>query len=56
MRIGYIRVSTQEQNTVRQEVLMDSLGVDEVYLDRTYLQLLPQRGRPLLLGRRPEPR
>ena len=34
MRIGYIRVSTQEQNTVRQEVLMESLGVDEVYIDR----------------------
>ena len=34
MKIGYIRVSTQEQNTVRQEVLMDSLGVDEVYIDR----------------------
>ena len=56
LRIGYIRVSTQEQNTVRQEALMDSLGVDEVYIDRTYLQLLPQRGWPLLLGRRPEPR
>ena len=34
LRIGYIRVSTQEQNTVRQEVLMESLGVDEVYIDR----------------------
>ena len=34
MKIGYIRVSTQEQNTVRQEVLMASLGVDEVYIDR----------------------
>lgn len=34
MRIGYIRVSTQEQNTTRQEVLMESLGVDEVYIDR----------------------
>ena len=34
MKIGYIRVSTQEQNTVRQEVLMKELGVDEVYLDR----------------------
>lgn len=33
MKIGYIRVSTQEQNTVRQEVLMESLGVDEVYID-----------------------
>jgi len=34
MKIGYIRVSTQEQNTIRQEVLMESLGVDEVYIDR----------------------
>ena len=34
MKIGYIRVSTQEQNTVRQEVLMESLSVDEVYIDR----------------------
>ncbi len=33
MKIGYIRVSTQEQNTVRQEVLMETLGVDEVYID-----------------------
>lgn len=33
MKIGYIRVSTQEQNTMRQEVLMESLGVDEVYID-----------------------
>lgn len=34
MKIGYIRVSTQEQNIARQEVLMKSLGVDEVYIDR----------------------
>ena len=34
MKIGYIRVSTQEQNTVRQEVLMESLNVDEVLIDR----------------------
>ena len=34
MKIGYIRVSTQEQNTMRQEVLMQELGVDEVYIDR----------------------
>lgn len=34
METGYIRVSTQEQNTIRQEVLMESLGVDEVYIDR----------------------
>lgn len=34
LKIGYIRVSTQEQNTIRQEVLMEALGVDEVYIDR----------------------
>ena len=34
MKIGYILVSTQEQNTIRQEVLMESLGVDEIYIDR----------------------
>ena len=34
MKIGYIRVSTQEQNTLRQEVLMQSLGVDELYMDK----------------------
>ena len=34
MKIGYVRVSTQEQNTLRQEVLMRELGVDEVYIDR----------------------
>ena len=34
MKIGYIRVSTQEQNTMRQEVLMQELSVDEVYIDR----------------------
>ena len=34
MKIGYIRVSTQEQNTGRQEVLMEQLGVDQVFIDR----------------------
>ena len=34
MRIGYVRVSTKEQNTARQEELMKSLGVDKVYIDR----------------------
>lgn len=34
MKIGYIRVSTQEQNTIRQEVLMEQLGVEKLYLDR----------------------
>ncbi len=34
MRIGYIRVSTEEQNTARQEVLLQKLGVDEVFIDK----------------------
>lgn len=34
MKIGYIRCSTTEQNTARQEVLMQELGVDQVYIDR----------------------
>jgi len=34
MKIGYIRISTQEQNTIRQEVMMEALGVDELYIDR----------------------
>ena len=34
LKIGYIRVSTQEQNTVRQEVLLSELGVDEIYIDK----------------------
>lgn len=34
MKIGYIRISTVDQNTARQEVLMQELGVDQVYIDR----------------------
>lgn len=34
MKVGYIRVSTAEQNTIRQEVLMKDLGVDEIFIDR----------------------
>ena len=34
MKVGYIRVSTQEQNTIRQEVLMQALDVEQVFIDR----------------------
>lgn len=34
MKIGYVRVSTQEQNTVRQEVIMEEWGVDDIFVDR----------------------
>ena len=34
LKIGYIRISTADQNTARQEVLMKELGVEQVYIDR----------------------
>lgn len=34
MNIGYIRVSTENQNTIRQEVLMDDLNVDKCFIDK----------------------
>lgn len=34
MKVGYIRVSTEEQNTARQEVLMEQLGVERIYIDK----------------------
>ena len=34
LKIGYIRISTADQNTARQEVLMNELGVEQVYIDR----------------------
>lgn len=34
LKIGYIRISTVDQNTARQEVLMKELGVEQVYIDR----------------------
>ena len=34
MKIGYIRISTAEQNTARQEALMRELEVDNVFIDR----------------------
>ena len=34
MKIGYVRVSTTEQNTARQETLMSELGVEQLYIDR----------------------
>lgn len=34
MKVGYVRISTREQNTARQDVLMEQLGVEKVYTDR----------------------
>ncbi|MCC8075487.1 MAG: recombinase family protein [Clostridiales bacterium] len=34
MKIGYIRISSADQNTARQEVLMQDLGVELIFIDR----------------------
>lgn len=34
MKIGYVRVSSEGQNTERQEVLMERLGVERVFMDK----------------------
>lgn len=34
MKVGYVRISTREQNTARQDILMEQLGVEEVYTDK----------------------
>lgn len=34
MKVGYVRVSTAEQNTARQEVIMEQLGVEKVFIDK----------------------
>lgn len=33
-KIGYVRVSTAEQNTARQEVIMQELGVEKLFIDK----------------------
>ena len=34
MKVGYVRVSTTEQNTARQEVMMEQLGVEKIFMDK----------------------
>lgn len=34
MRVGYVRVSTEEQNTARQEVIMNDLKADRIFIDK----------------------
>ncbi len=46
MKVGYIRVSTEEQNTIRQEVIMQDLGVERVYIDKASGK--SRTGRPQL--------
>lgn len=34
MKVGYVRVSTEEQNTERQEALMRELGAEKVFMEK----------------------
>ena len=34
MKVGYVRISTKDQNTARQDVLMEQLGVEKVFTDK----------------------
>lgn len=34
MQVGYIRISTVDQNIARQEVMMREMGVEKVFIDR----------------------
>lgn len=34
MKVGYVRISTKDQNTARQDELMERLGVEKVYTDK----------------------
>ncbi|MEY8385806.1 recombinase family protein [Oscillospiraceae bacterium 38-13] len=34
MKVGYIRISTREQNTACQDLLMEELGVERVFTDK----------------------
>jgi DNA invertase Pin-like site-specific DNA recombinase len=34
MKIGYIRVSSMDQNATRQEIIMQELGAEQIFIDR----------------------
>lgn len=34
MKVGYIRVSTKEQNTIRQESAFDKLNLDKIFMEK----------------------
>lgn len=34
MKVGYVRVSTEEQNTARQDQMMSDLGVEKIFVDK----------------------
>jgi len=34
VKVGYVRVSMKEQNTIRQEVLMQELAIEKIFIDK----------------------
>ena len=54
MKIGYIRVSTIEQNMARQEVNTNEMGLDELFMDRMSDKLTnsPERQRVIAYVRK----
>ncbi len=46
MKVGYVRVSTEEQNTIRQEISMEELGVEKIFIDKASGKDV--KGRPAL--------
>lgn len=44
MKIGYVRVSTEEQNTARQDALMEELGVEKVFSDKASGKKMDRKG------------
>lgn len=46
MKVGYVRVSADDQNTIRQEVLMKDLGVEKIYIEKASGK--SREGRPEL--------
>ena len=34
MKVGYVRVSTKEQNTARQDEMMEALSVEKVFTEK----------------------
>lgn len=50
MKVGYIRISTEEQNTIRQDVLMKELGVNKVFTDKASGKNTARKGLQEMLG------
>lgn len=46
MKVGYVRTSTEEQNTIRQEKIMADLGVEKVFIEKVSGK--SREGRPEL--------